>query len=263
MRVKSDLRHELKYLIRMEDQAALMDELGEYLQVDTHAQGEDGRYPITSLYFDTPGHKFYWDKIEGHRVRRKVRVRVYGDAALAADTPCFLEIKQRVDKLIRKRRVYLSYAAAVAFAEFDQPDRVADDLSTEGREVMQEVHYLYRALDIQPTCVVRYNRLAMEGNALYPDLRVTFDTNLRSRTHDLTLTSGTMAENSFFLRPDFAVLEVKINNNVPYWLTQLLNRYRCRLQRFSKYCKALEHHHVVGPQRRVVVNPARHIESQA
>jgi SPX domain protein involved in polyphosphate accumulation len=250
-RVKTDLRHELKYLIRLDQQESLMAELGEYLTIDAHA-GQDGLYPITSLYFDTPEHKFYWDKIEGHRVRRKVRVRIYGNAAMTPETPCFLEIKQRVDKLIRKRRVRLPYQEAVDFQAFDNPPA---DLPALERQLMQEVHYLYRALDIQPTCIVRYNRLAMEGNELYPDLRVTFDTNLRSRTHDLTLLSTDHADNSFFLRPDYAILEVKINNNVPYWLTQMLNRYRCRLQRVSKYCAALEHHHVVGPRRRVVVAP--------
>jgi hypothetical protein len=254
-RIKTDLRHELKYLIRRDQQQALMKELLEHLAIDAHAQ-EDGLYPITSLYFDTPDHKFYWDKIEGHRVRRKVRVRVYGNAAMSPETPCFLEIKQRVDKLIRKRRVLLPYEQAVAFGNFDQPP---DELPEAERRVLQEVHYLYRTLDIQPTCVVRYNRLALEGNELYPDLRVTFDTNLRSRIHDLTLLSTDYADNKFFLRPDFAVLEVKINNNVPYWLTQILNRYRCRLQRISKYCAALEHNHVVAGQRRVVVAPALNI----
>lgn len=250
-RVKSDLRHELKYLIRQEQQQELMAELSEYLTIDTHAQA-DGQYPITSLYFDTTDHKFYWDKVEGHRVRRKIRVRTYGNQDMSPDTLCFLEIKQRVDKLIRKRRVQLPYAQAVAFATMDEPPA---DLEPVARRVMQEVHYLQRTLDLQPACVVRYNRLAMEGNVLYPDLRVTFDTNLRSRVHDLTLLSTDYADNSFFLRPDFAVMEVKINNNVPYWLTQMLNRYRCRLQRISKYCAALEHHHVVGAQRRVAVRP--------
>ncbi|MEX1018058.1 MAG: polyphosphate polymerase domain-containing protein [Litorilinea sp.] len=255
LRVKTDLRHELKYLIRHDVQAQLLDELGEYLQVDAHAQA-DGTYPITSLYYDTPDHKFYWDKIEGHRVRRKVRVRTYDDAAddaaMTPDTVCFLEIKQRVDKLIRKRRAALPYAQAIAFDDFDTPPA---DLPAEAREVMQEVYYLQRTLDIRPTCIVRYHRLALEGNALYPDLRVTFDSNLRSRVHDLSLLSTDHADNSFFLPPEFMILEVKVNSNVPYWLAQMLNRHRCRLQRFSKYGAAVEHHHLAGPRRRVLVAP--------
>ena len=79
MRIKSDLRYELKYLIRRSQMDALLPELADYGSARTPHAGEHGRYPITSLYYDSPDHKAYWDKLEGHRNRRKVRVRVYGN----------------------------------------------------------------------------------------------------------------------------------------------------------------------------------------
>ena len=73
-RPKSDLRHELKYLLRREQIEPLVAELRQTLQLDAHS-GALGTYPITSLYYDTPDYKAYWDKLDGHRSRRKVRVR--------------------------------------------------------------------------------------------------------------------------------------------------------------------------------------------
>jgi hypothetical protein len=47
-------------------------------------------------------------------------------------------------------------------------------------------------------------------------------------------------ENQYFLPPQQSVMEVKANDRVPYWLTQLIGNHRCTLRRVSKYCTALE-----------------------
>ena len=75
MRIKEYSRHELKYLITREQREQLAQVLPEYMELDTHGD-DQGRYPISSLYYDTADYKAYWDKVEGHKFRRKVRVRV-------------------------------------------------------------------------------------------------------------------------------------------------------------------------------------------
>ena len=40
--------------------------------------------------------------------------------------------------------------------------------------------------------------------------------------------------------PQYAVLEIKANDRVPYWLTHLVARNNLQLTRTSKYCTALE-----------------------
>jgi hypothetical protein len=246
-RIKRELRYELKYLIRREQQVALTAALAEYMTPDEHAAGS---YPITSLYYDTPDYRCYWDKLDGHRVRRKVRVRVYGSETVTPATPCYLEIKQRINMTMRKRRVALPYGEAIAFDDFDQP---RPDLDAAPRATLQEVYYLYRTLQLRPACIVAYQRTAWEGAEYYPDLRVTFDTDLRGRTHDLSLTSTSYAANQFFLPPEVAVLEVKANYNVPGWLAHLLSRHNCTYRRISKYCAALEHSKVITARQRVSV----------
>jgi hypothetical protein len=249
MRLKADLRYELKYLINRAQHQAIVQELAGYMGLDTHGD-EQGVYPITSLYYDTPTYQAYWDKLEGHRNRRKIRVRVYGNTTVTPETRCFLEIKQRLNTRMRKRRAVLTYAEAVAFDDFDER---AGSWPEADAAVLREVAYLYRTLQLRPACIVRYDRMAFEGNEHYPDLRVTFDTNLRCRTYDLSLLSTGYAANEFFLSPELAVLEVKANQNVPYWLTQMLSRHRCVIHRISKYCAALEHSRAITSRQRFVV----------
>ena len=123
---------------------------------------------------------------------------VYGRQIVTASTPAYLEIKHRIDKQLSKRRTVLPYAQAVDFDSLDSHGSM-DVVVGEGVQVEEEVYQLYRTLALQPTCVVRYDRLAFDGGEQFPDLRVTFDTNLRGRTHDLTLLSEGFASDRFVL----------------------------------------------------------------
>lgn len=238
MRIKEYSRYELKYLLDQDQYQQLVTTLADYLEPDTHGD-EQGSYPITSLYYDTVDHKAYWDKIEGHRFRRKVRIRVYGDQIVTPETICFVEIKQRINKTLQKKRVRLPYATAEALCGTGE-EVTGANLSETDREIIDEVRYLSNTLQLQPACIVSYNRMAFEGSEYDPALRVTFDTNLKGRVHDLSLLSHSYGENDFFVPPGWYIMEVKVNYRVPYWLTELIGRYRCTLRRISKYCAALE-----------------------
>ncbi len=261
MRLKSDLRYELKYLIRRGQMDRLAADLATYMDRDSHGN-ELGQYPITSLYYDSPDYKAYWDKLDGHRSRRKVRVRVYGDQAVTPATLAFLEVKERINSQMRKRRVALRYDQAIAFDDFGELDELDPSGELQARlapadvATLHEVYYLYRTLQLGPACIVRYDRTAYEGRTPYEDLRVTFDVNLRGRTHDLSLTSGGYAADQLFLPADQVVLEVKANRNVPAWLVNLLSRHGCTYYRISKYCAALERSRAILGRQHIVEAPA-------
>ncbi len=249
MLAKSYLRYELKYLLRRNQVEPLVAELHQTLQLDAHA-GALGTYPITSLYYDTPDYKAYWDKLDGQRSRRKMRVRVYGDTTVTPETSAFLEIKQRINKLMRKRRVPLSYEQAVdldGYIELGLARGQAD------QTLLHEAYYLYRTLQLRPACVVTYDRMAFEGDPRASDLRITLDLNLRGRIHDLSLLSTGSATDRQVLGPDYAVLEVKSNHNVPRWVAQLTARHRCTFYRISKYCMVLEHTQAISQRQHLVV----------
>src|SRR6188472_2098646 len=147
-------------------------------------------YPITSLYYDTPRYQAYWDKLDGHRNRRKIRVRVYGGGNITPQTPAFLEIKQRIDMMMRKRRVLLPYGEAVELSSYaDLGVARAEQGKNADQETLHEIYYLYYTVQLRPACVVTYDRMAFEGQEYAPDLRVTLDFNIRGRSHDLDLTS--------------------------------------------------------------------------
>ena len=95
--------------------------------------------------------------------------------------------------------------------------------------------------------------MAFEGDARAPDLRVTIDTNLRGRTHDLSLVATGEARNVQVLGPEFAVLEVKANHNIPRWMAQLTARHHCTFRRISKYCLVLEHTHAVTQRQHIML----------
>lgn len=249
MRFKTSFRHELKYLITHTQRTVLLEQLTKYMATDQHS-ADMGAYTIASLYYDTPDYKAYWDKLEGHRNRRKVRVRAYGDHTITNETCCFVEIKQRRNKLMSKKRVALPYATAIDLTAYPA---FLDEFAPEERATLQEIIYLQTTLQLQPACVVTYQRLALNGFEPYGDLRITFDTQLRGRIHDLSLLSPGTTAGQFFIPPHLCVMEVKVNQSVPHWLASLISQERCTPRRISKYCMALEQSGAIAQRQRMLI----------
>ena len=227
-------RFELKYLLSLEDVKPFKQELGVYLQLDNHADS-DGNYAVSSLYYDSPDYRFYWQKIEGIKFRRKLRICHYEiQAELTPDSPVFVEIKQRLDRVTQKRRIVLPYRDALKLCN----ERTIPDHRPQDRAVIEEIHAMAWQYNLRPTSLVSYMRQAFIGTDYDVGLRITFDTNLRYRARDLQLDSKKIG--GFMLPPDRVVMEVKVNERIPYWLTELVAEYNFRLIRVSKYCQSLE-----------------------
>jgi len=222
-------RFELKYILPVSRCAKIMDELRHQIPPDSHG-GEWG-YPIVSLYYDSPQLECFWAKIEGIRFRRKVRLRIYPGEDITKVTHGSIEIKQRINKTVQKRRLELP---------LDQAERLcAGQLSLEGldemdTQVANEVTYLSRSLDLQPSAITAYWRRAFEGQEENAGVRVTFDTNVASRIHALRVNAP--AQNRLILPADYSIMEVKADDRVSEWATSLLARHDCQLTRVSKYC---------------------------
>ncbi|MCB0178154.1 MAG: polyphosphate polymerase domain-containing protein, partial [Anaerolineae bacterium] len=159
MRLKQFSRYELKYLLTQQQHDDFVDILPNYLEPDTSGDAH-GRYTITSLYYDSDDYRAYWDKIEGHKFRRKVRIRVYGQETVTPDTRCFVEIKQRINKTLQKKRVVMTYASAEALCGHGESIPEEDDLSATDRDIVSEIRYLQATLQLQPACIVSYDRRA-------------------------------------------------------------------------------------------------------
>lgn len=225
-------RFEIKYLIHEDRVPELRAELTDHMDADQN--GPHGGYPVTSLYYDTEQLRFYWEKIEGLRFRRKLRLRYYGDRSLLTDTsPVYVEIKQRVNRVTQKRRICLPFAQAVALCAGRLPD---DEFA--GNGFVHEVASLVGNLGLKPTVITGYHREAFVGRDADLGLRVTVDHRLHGRDRDLHL--GSPSTNSFIIPPQLSVLELKANERVPYWVTDLTARMNLQVVRISKYCRSVE-----------------------
>src|SRR5690625_1238226 len=94
-------RFELKYFISEEKAQQIRFYVESFLKCDefgiTHP---DRSYLVHSIYLYSPNMRTYMDTINGNRNRFKLRIRYYDHE----DSPVFLEIKRRYNKVIRKSR---------------------------------------------------------------------------------------------------------------------------------------------------------------
>lgn len=225
-------RFELKYLVTLKQAERFRNALRSYLLPDEHGNGS---YCLNSLYFDSPDLRFFWEKMDGVKFRRKLRIRHYDNGtALTDDTPVFIEIKQRLDRVTQKRRVLLPYQAALRFCK----QRERPECDPQDAPVIEEIEAMLWQYNLRPVSLVRYQRQALIGSDYDIGLRVTFDTALSYRTGNLHLHEE--FSDLPMLPPDRVVMEIKVNERIPYWLTELVAAHNLSLVRVSKYCRSIE-----------------------
>ena len=143
-------------------------------------------------------------------------------------------IKQRLDRVIQKRRVLLPYRDALELCNH----RTIPHHAPRDRAVIEEIYAMVWQYNLRPTCITSYMRQAFVGEDYDIGLRVTFDTNVRYRAKDLKLHSKKIGP--FMLSPKRVIMEIKVNERVPYWITELVAEHNFALIRISKYCTGLE-----------------------
>ena len=154
---------------------------------------------------------------------------------LTDDDNVFVEIKQRIDRVTQKRRVRMKYKTAIDFLDhgvFPESDNSQDQL------VINEIEEMRQVYQFRPSCITSYFRQAWHWSEIEPGLRITFDVNIRERTKDLDLSSKKIWK--YMVSPDMSIMEVKCNDSVPLWITEMVSKHNLRLIRVSKYCQWLE-----------------------
>ena len=101
-------RIELKYLINLEDQKYLLEEMCKYMKED-----EFGKSIVNSLYFDTPDFYLIRRSLQKPAYKEKLRIRSYGRAN--HETKVFIELKKKYKSVVYKRRVKLSEKEAMDY----------------------------------------------------------------------------------------------------------------------------------------------------
>ncbi len=214
-------RYELKYILDENQTAFLREKLKGHMEVDAY-----GLTSIASLYYDTPDYRLIRTSIEKPLFKEKIRLRSYGLAKKGATV--FLELKRKAYGIVYKRRVATTEEAVERFFNYE------GDVCADG-QIAREIAYFrgyYKKL--VPSCLIIYDRTAyFERDG---DLRLTIDLNPRYRVERLDLSSDMMG--TPLLLEGSSVLEVKVQQAIPLWLSEILTQGKIYKGSFSKYGEA-------------------------
>ncbi|WP_026521443.1 polyphosphate polymerase domain-containing protein [Butyrivibrio sp. VCB2001] len=214
-------RIEVKYLLDDMQYTELRKRLEGMAEVDSY-----GKTSILNIYFDTPDYKLIERSLEKPVYKEKLRLRTYGVAN--DDTNAFIEIKKKYKGVVYKRRISMPYKKAMEY--------LVDGKRPEERsQISDEIDYFLKYYKgIRPAMAISYDRIAMAGIE-DPDLRITFDTNIRWRTDKLSLSEGNVGKD--ILLPGQHLMELKIAGAMSIELAKILDELNIRKTSFSKYGK--------------------------
>jgi SPX domain protein involved in polyphosphate accumulation len=223
-------RFEVKYFLPTRQVAELVSEFADYTRPDPHSLEEWG-YPIHSVYWDTSDFQFFWEKVEGVKFRRKLRFRRYGTGS-----EVFVEIKQREDRTVQKRRFQWPFERVDDV--FGDGSRDPEWSGVEGEAAATEAALLIQRLRLRPRMAISYRRRAMFG-AFDPELRISLDGRIQYHPTDFSLAQP-FETGRYVLDPRVTVLEIKYDHRAPTWLTKAVCRHGLKMIRMSKYCSAVD-----------------------
>ena len=217
-------RVEKKYLLDGHQYEELRKRLEGYMTVDQY-----GETTICNIYYDTPEHLIVRRSIDKPVYKEKLRVRSYGTPE--AGGTVFVEIKKKFKGVVYKRR------ASMKLEQTDDFNRGAP-IGAKDKQIENELRYFMKFYKgIAPAMYLSYDRIAMFGNE-DKELRVTFDRNLTFRETDLKLESGSYGRKA--LPPDVRIMEIKITNAMPLWLSHFLDELKIYPASYSKYGSCYE-----------------------
>ena len=213
-------RKELKFLIDASQRTIIEQALAEKMLPD--------RYPhssIRNIYYDTPDDRLIRRSLERPIYKEKLRLRCYGDSK-----EVFLEVKKKYKGIVYKRRISMTEDLAEAF--INRTGHLPDS------QIAREMVYFrdfYR--NLAPKVYLSYERDSWIGKT-DPGLRITMDDSIQFRRNDLKLSLAPYGQQ--ILPQGMSLLEVKAENAIPMWLTDLLAQHRIYQVSFSKYGRAYE-----------------------
>lgn len=229
-------RYENKYLMDHEAFTRMYHLLLEHMVLDEYNRNNQ-LYAISNLYYDTDSNAIIRASLAKPKYREKLRIRAYG--VPDREGKVYLELKKKVFGLVNKRRTALKLQEAYEFVRTGIPPAWRQGMNG---QVIQEIAYFLGRYSLEPKVYLAYDRMAMfcKGNR---DLRITLDTNIRSRREDVGLEHGDHGEQ--LLAPGQWLMEVKAEKTVPLWLSRLLSEQMMFRTSFSKYgneYKKMRHH---------------------
>lgn len=221
---KSFKRHEVKYLITINQYINLMNYLSDKVEKDVFYKST-----IYNVYYDTDNFELIRKSIEKPIYKEKLRIRSYDKTTL--DSSVYVELKKKYDHIVYKRREKIAYKY------------VLNNSFLEGAEtqIYKEIKYFndfYGGLT--PKMFLSYER---EAYYFKDDkqIRITFDTNIKYRTENVNLLPS--ISDIKLLPNNFVLMELKVPFSNPYDLAKYLSSEKIFKTSFSKYGTAYKQIH--------------------
>lgn len=211
-------RVEKKYLLTYAQYQEFLNRISPYIEEDTYS-----RYTICNLYFDTDSYELIRESINKPPYKEKLRLRSYG--VVNKKGLVYLELKKKYDSIVYKRRISCTLQEVMDFIECGKKIKEND-------QIFDEISYFMKFYQPEPKVFLAYDRNAYKGKC-NPDLRITFDANIRSRTYDLSLDKGD--DGTPYFTDNHVLMEIKVNQALPLWLTAILSHMMIYPTSFSKY----------------------------
>ena len=211
-------RYEKKYLLAQEKYERLRLALDERIEPDEYYSST-----VCSIYYDTDDYSLIRHSIDKPVYKEKLRVRSYN--VPAPGDMVFVELKKKYKGIVYKRRAAMSAAEAARYLAGKAP-APADS------QMIREIDWFLRQNLPVPKVFIACDRLAFRAKD-DPELRITFDRNIRWRDTELELTRG--CHGSPLLENGQVLMEIKIPGAAPLWMARLFSELEIYPVSFSKY----------------------------
>ena len=210
-------RVEEKYLLTKEQYINLFNDINEYIEKDKYFETT-----ICNIYFDNEDDELIYTSMDKPIYKHKLRLRSYGVPKNNDDV--FLEIKFKFKKVVGKRRIKLKLKDLKKYLKTNKYDK--------HNQIMKEIDYLFKLYNLKPSYFIAYDRKSYrEKNN--ENLRITIDTNLRSRKENLSLELGDAGK--LYFDKEMYIMEIKTLGAMPLWLVKNLSSLKIYPVSFSKF----------------------------
>ncbi len=225
-------RYELKYYLNQVQSDSAMLQLSSLMEMDNYCVNQQG-YRVRSLYFDSIDDECLYQKQSGYILRKKIRLRTYGDDA---NNTVKFEIKRKYGQIIKKDSVTISKGDAkeVCLGNYAI-------LLDKNNPVLNEIYTTFVTKLYKPKVIVEYIRVAFVLPVL--NIRVTFDQDLHSNINHLDLFSSVRDMMPVVIEGK-QILEIKFNEYFPNHLKKILSVFASERMAISKYTLARRFHKV-------------------
>ena len=216
------LRQEFKFYISNEQIMFLRHSLNKFMKLDENTNKDKNNYTITSLYFDSPNNDAFNEKVDGVYAREKFRIRKYSESDIIK-----FESKKKIENVIYKTSFILDEETVKNLSKNNM------QLLTSGKSNFLDKSFaIIKSNGLRAKNIVEYDREAYY--LPYGNIRITFDTNLRTYNSNNDFFDKKKPYTSIF-HHKINILEIKHSLPLPEHLKIILRKItanRCAISKF-------------------------------